>query len=248
MKRLHNSRAGFTLVELLTVVILIGFLAGMVAGTAPAVMRSVKSSAIRSEIQQLSMALEAYKAEYGEYPPDGTDQTAVLNHIKRCYPDATNTNRYATVTPYNALFIFLGPHSANATSPFSSAPYSYSNGSLKSNNINTTKAFFEFDIARFGTEYQYGYLPSGCNKPYIYLKSRGATGKKYYSPSSYVAYKDSNGNWYNQETYQIISAGLDDEWGNTGTVTISGTASNFNKNTLDNVVNFGKKTIKDLFD
>ncbi|MDO4859196.1 MAG: type II secretion system protein [Thermoguttaceae bacterium] len=233
MKRSYNRRAAFTLVELLTVVIIIGFLAGMVAGTAPAVMRSVKSSAIRSEIQQLSMALEAYKAEFGEYPPDGTDSSAVTKHIRRCYPDATSTS-IQTVTPETALYIFLGPHCANPKTPFDTS------------STNRTKGFFEFDKARLGSN---KFVPSGCNEPYRYLKARGATGNKSY-PTNYVAYKDVNGNWYNPETYQIVSAGLDDDWGPTGQVTVQQSTFN-NANTkggLDNVVNFGKKTIKDLID
>jgi type II secretory pathway pseudopilin PulG len=223
-------------VELLTVVIIIGFLAGMVAGTAPAVMRSVKSSAIRAEIQQLSMALEAYKAEFGEYPPDGTDSGAVTRHRKRCYPDATSDPQ--GVTPETALYIFLGPHNANPASPFTSSN-------------NTTKGFFEFDKSRLGGSQ---YVPSGCVKPYCYLKSRvdKDTGKKEYFPgSSYVAYKDTNNNWYNPESYQIVSAGLDDDWGPSNKQGVVVQQSNFsgdNKSGLDNVVNFGKKTIKDLID
>lgn len=229
MKRLHNSRAAFTLVELLTVVIIIGFLAGMVAGTAPAVLRSVKSSAIRSEIQQLSMALEAYKAEYGEYPPDGTNQDAVTKHIKRCYPDAISGP--SGVAPETALYIFLGPHNADPKYPFTSS-------------TDTTKGFFEFDKSRLESGQ---YLPSGCTVSYRYLKPRMIQNQKEYTPSP-VAYKDANGIWYNLETYQIISAGLDDDWGNTSEVVLSGSTSDYQKGTLDNVVNFGKKTIKDVLD
>ncbi len=237
MKRTRKTnRQGFTLVELLTVIIIIGFLAGMVAGVAPSVMRSVKQTAIRAEIQQLSMALEAYKAEYGEYPPDRN--AYVTKHIQRCYPDATTPSVYTTVTPANALYVFLGAHNAKPSEPFAKAP--------TSNEVTVlTKAFFDFAPDRVDDSYQY--YPSGCTLPYIYLKARGATGNKSYTvDESYPVYKDANGYWYNPETYQILSAGLDDDWGATGAIQVQeGTISTA---TGDNIVNFGKKLVKDLLD
>jgi len=130
-------------------------------------------------------------------------------------------------------------YAPNPRNPFGSSPESLKNGG------SLTRGFFEFDPARVSSNYRY--LPEGCTEPYIYLKARGATGnKKYYPGNTYVAYGDENDNYYNPESYQIISAGLDDDWGQKGNVEVA--EGNISAATADNIVNFGKKTVKDLLD
>lgn len=68
--RLQPPRRGFTLVELLVVIIIISMLAGMMAVALPAALKAAKRMTICSEIQQLSMSLENYKTDCGDYPPD----------------------------------------------------------------------------------------------------------------------------------------------------------------------------------
>lgn len=67
----------FTLIELLVVISIIGILAGMVVGLAPAASAKMKESRVRAELQQLVTLIEAYKAKYGVYPPDGVYSTNV---------------------------------------------------------------------------------------------------------------------------------------------------------------------------
>ena len=66
----NKKRPGFTLVEMLTVIVIIGILAGLTVGAGIAVRNAVKRSIIVSDIKQLELALQKYKTEIGELPPD----------------------------------------------------------------------------------------------------------------------------------------------------------------------------------
>ena len=65
-----SPRSGFTLVELLVVIVIIGILAALLTGAVVAARLAARRAVIRSDISQLEMALERYKNEVGEYPPD----------------------------------------------------------------------------------------------------------------------------------------------------------------------------------
>lgn len=71
-RAVHN---GFTLIEVLVVIVIIGILVGLIV---PGVMSAAKRSrefAIENDIAQLSSSLEAFKTKYGFYPPDFTGIT-----------------------------------------------------------------------------------------------------------------------------------------------------------------------------
>jgi len=69
--------AGFTLVELLVVIAVIGILAGMLFATIPGITRKRTLATATAELNEVSTAIEAYKAKYGFYPPDNPGYVAI---------------------------------------------------------------------------------------------------------------------------------------------------------------------------
>lgn len=81
-----NRGAGFTLVEILVVIVIIGLLAGISSTVLISARNAARSSVVATQMSQLSMALDEYKNQFGEYPPDFTDPDAVMRHVKKRWP------------------------------------------------------------------------------------------------------------------------------------------------------------------
>ncbi len=65
----HATRRGFTLTELLVVISIIAILVAMTSLAVVRALGHAKQTRIKVELDQLDMALKAYKQEYGAYPP-----------------------------------------------------------------------------------------------------------------------------------------------------------------------------------
>jgi prepilin-type N-terminal cleavage/methylation domain-containing protein len=96
--RTARMRRAFTLVELLTVILIISILTGLITAAAISAKKAVRRATMRTEISQLEMALQEYKNQFGEYPPDfsglqdsnaavrNAAQDAVISHLRRAFP------------------------------------------------------------------------------------------------------------------------------------------------------------------
>ncbi len=60
---------GFTLVELLTVILILAILIALLLPAINAAVRTAKNAAVGGDINQLAQALAAFKNQYGDYPP-----------------------------------------------------------------------------------------------------------------------------------------------------------------------------------
>jgi len=90
--KLHQSqKRGFTLVELLVVIVIIASLAGL---TAPMVIRQRKkadATEATSNARQIGLALFEFETEFGSYPDAATGTVAILGDVP-FQPSATITN------------------------------------------------------------------------------------------------------------------------------------------------------------
>lgn len=70
----HHTR-GFTLVELLIVMLIIGTLVGLLVPTVGRAIRTASSTRTRAIINDIGMGLNAYKRDFGDYPPSDRQTT-----------------------------------------------------------------------------------------------------------------------------------------------------------------------------
>jgi prepilin-type N-terminal cleavage/methylation domain-containing protein len=241
-----GRRGGFTLVELLAVIMIIALLAGLVT---PAVMRarnSARNAAIKAEIDMLHMAIMNYKNEYGSFPPcaDANPRLAVsptAKHLQRLFPRCVATTQLASataITPDIALVSWLAGYRNDPQNPLidPAAP---------AVPATDRKKLFDFDQTRLNGA---TYAPAGKKgSPYIYIDSSSyltgspvtvptwsLTGGTYFPlrlPNASGAMNDVSQQAFNADTFQILCAGQDEEFG-----------------TDDDLSNFWKGTRKEYLD
>ncbi|HQI77470.1 MAG TPA: prepilin-type N-terminal cleavage/methylation domain-containing protein, partial [Candidatus Latescibacteria bacterium] len=192
----------FTLVEMLTVIIIIGILAGLMLVAFGGARTRARIAVQKAELAELSMAMEAYRQKYGEYPPNNIqgDTAAVERHLRKAFPRyrihttgvATLYEQFATdlavfgLTAANmdaasALVFWLGglpetvPAAGEIWAPagFSADP---SNPFQAGTNRLPTFYKFEPDSTRLIRDTVNGtlrfYPPSVTTAPYVYFRAR----------------------------------------------------------------------------
>jgi prepilin-type N-terminal cleavage/methylation domain-containing protein len=108
-------RSGFTLVEMLVVVVIIGILAGLITSAVNAARLSAKRAVVVVEINGLQTALAAYKEKFGDYPPDFTDTTLagpVQRHLAKAFPRYTGNWQNDLTTWFQAVLKAQGDSNA----------------------------------------------------------------------------------------------------------------------------------------
>lgn len=226
-----HRRSGFTLVELLAVIMIIATLAALVT---PAVMQSLakaRNSAIKAEIDMLHMALMNYQSEYGVLPPcveptnywttnQYTRGGPSAKHLQRLFPRCAqpevqlNTTSASSspvrLTQMNALVAWLTGFTPSPTTPLIPAA--------------SRVKLFDFDQSRIDSSTT-AYFPSGKKgSPYIYFDAssyqtattnRFTDGTNVYTPVRRLNPNPATGvtEFFNPTSFQILCAGRDEQWG-----------------------------------
>lgn len=108
------NRAGFTLLELLTALLVVGILTGIVIGVGGRAAASAKAARARAELAAISGALEAYRRTFGDYPR--TDDPVELLAALQGRRDPAGRSIEARAV-LDARALRLGPRGAAAGSP-----------------------------------------------------------------------------------------------------------------------------------
>lgn len=115
-----RSRSGFTLIEVLVVIAIISVLAAVVA---PAVFGNVgraRSSATKTQLQILALALDAYKLDNFDYPTTADGLGALLSAPAHLQSRATWRGPYlrgqVPMDPWGRPYVFVSPGTVNPTS------------------------------------------------------------------------------------------------------------------------------------
>jgi prepilin-type N-terminal cleavage/methylation domain-containing protein len=132
-------RAGFTLMELLMVMAVIGILAGILFPAATSAMNAAKKTTAKNQAVQIATAISAYETEYGRFPTNASGQIdSSLVTILCTSNDAVNNPRGIIFLEATAWKTGKGGTNSSGAfcDPFqSNTPYSVAMDSGYSNSI-----------------------------------------------------------------------------------------------------------------
>jgi prepilin-type N-terminal cleavage/methylation domain-containing protein len=118
---MKHARYGFTIVEIIIVITVLGILTALSAVSFNGWQRDAADSATKSDLIQATSSLESYQNFKDDYPPNlaGTNFAASNTVVLTLYTNAPQTRTYENLTPAQNTQLFL--NSCNANMPITSS-------------------------------------------------------------------------------------------------------------------------------
>jgi len=171
-----NKTKAFTLIELLTVIAIIGILAAIIIPTVGSVKTSANKSKTKAQFSQWAVSMGLFKQEYGYYPSIGTSNKVDPDKFFAALTGRTYSNGTPSDLVGNTRRLsFYSPSDSEVTSATSGDA---TNGLLKD-------AFGNTDIAVFVDSNNDG-IVNTSDSPALSLQSVTPLGGSAVSPSSTV--------------------------------------------------------------
>jgi len=111
LSKIHKSKRGFTLIELMIVVVIIGILAALAIPRFMRATTKAKQSEAKQILKQVYVMEHAYRQEYNTYACDGETQTAggafatigveIMNSARYTYVIAADSNTFTATATAN---------------------------------------------------------------------------------------------------------------------------------------------------
>jgi prepilin-type N-terminal cleavage/methylation domain-containing protein len=121
IQRAREEESGFTLIELLIVIVILGILAGVVIFSVGGVTDTGEVAACKTDLKTITVAVEAYKAKNGAFPPDleptmtDVGTATVSDQFLRLQDGLTGDTLDQTQSGYTITY--YSPTTATATFP-----------------------------------------------------------------------------------------------------------------------------------
>ncbi|MEX2213589.1 MAG: type II secretion system protein [Phycisphaeraceae bacterium] len=113
---MFRSRRGFTLVEMLVVLAIIAVLVALLMPAVMSAVNNARRAAIGVELAQLDTAMQSYKTDKGDFPPNLRSYEVFIRHVRKCYPkiDAAHLNRVIQTIWNDTAYSMISPPPATA--------------------------------------------------------------------------------------------------------------------------------------
>jgi general secretion pathway protein G len=112
----HRARRGFTLIEILVVIVVIAILATLVAPNVFQHVGTAKATTAKSQIEMMSSALDAYRLDTGAYP-NTAQGLAALQELPTIDPPTNWRGPYlrkaVPLDPWGRAYVFVSPGENN---------------------------------------------------------------------------------------------------------------------------------------